>query len=101
MCSVAVTCAAVGRWRLWGNFFFYYSVVRPFSELIQGYIVRILAGKFFVLEDISVCSNAAPQMKGNEHHMFLYLLGIMRVLVWTMFYRRSFMEMGCFINCVP
>lgn len=42
------------------------SVVRPLCELIEGYMVRILRGQFFVLEDSSVCSNVNPWLDKKE-----------------------------------
>lgn len=65
-----------------GFIFFDCSVVRPLCKLIEGYMVRVLGGKSFVLEARSVCSNVVPQMKRNEHYVFLCLLGIMRVVIW-------------------
>ena len=40
--------------------------------------------KFFVLQDISVCSSVLPKLNRQDHCVFLCLLGIMRVIVWTM-----------------
>ena len=46
-------------------------------------MVRILNGKFFVLEASSVCSNVVPRLNRQEHYVFLCLLGVMRVVMWT------------------
>lgn len=46
-------------------------------------MVRVLGGKSFVLEARSVCSNIVPQLKRNEHYVFVCLLGIMRIVIWT------------------
>ena len=66
-----------------GHAFFHYPVVRPLCKLLEGYMVRILNGKFFVLEASSVCSNVVPKLNRQEHYVFLCLLGVMRVVIWT------------------
>ena len=38
---------------------------------------------FFVLEASSVCSNVVPRLNRQEHYVFLCLLGVMRVVIWT------------------
>ena len=38
---------------------------------------------FFVMEASSVCSNVVPELNRQEHYVFLCLLGIMRVMIWT------------------
>ena len=58
-------------------------VVRPLCKLLEGYMVRILNGKVFVLEASSVCSNVVPELNRQEHYVFLCLLGVMRVVIWT------------------
>ena len=63
--------------------FFHCPVVRPLCKLLEGYMVRILNGKFFVLEASSVCSNVVPRLNRQEHYVFLCLLGVMRVVIWT------------------
>ena len=63
--------------------FFHCPVVRPLCKLLEGYMVRILNGKFFVLEASSVCSNVVPRLNRQEHYVFLCLLGVMRVVMWT------------------
>ena len=63
--------------------FFHCPVVRPLCKLLEGYMVRILNGKFFVLEASSVCSNVVPKLNRPEHYVFLCLLGVMRVVIWT------------------
>ena len=63
--------------------FFHCPVVRPLCKLLEGYMVRILDGKFFVLEASSVCSNVVPRLNRQEHYVFLCLLGVMRVVIWT------------------
>ena len=45
-----------------GAVFFHCPVVRPLYKLLEGYMVRILNGKFFVLEASSVCSNVVPRL---------------------------------------
>ena len=63
--------------------FFHCPVVRPLCKLLEGYMVCILNGKFFVLEASSVCSNVVPKLNRLEHSVFLCLLGVMRVVIWT------------------
>ena len=63
--------------------FFHCPVVRPLCKLLEGYMVRMLNGKFFVLEASSVCSNVVPRLNRQKHYVFLCLLGIMRVVIWT------------------
>ena len=66
-----------------GHAFFHCPVVQPLYKLLEGYMVRILNGKFFVLEASSVCSNVVPKLNRQEHYVFLCLLGAMRVVIWT------------------
>ena len=66
-----------------GHAFFHCPVVRPLCKLLEGYMVRILNGKFFVLEASSVCSNVVPKLNRLEHYVFLCLLGVMHVVIWT------------------
>ena len=63
--------------------FFQCPVVRPLCKLLEGYMVRILNGKFFVLEDSSVFSNMVLRLNRQKHYVFLCLLGIMRIMIWT------------------
>lgn len=37
----------------------------------------------FVLDVRSDCSNFVPQLKRNKQSVFLCLLGVMRVVIWT------------------
>lgn len=57
--------------------------LQPLYRLIEGYMVHVLDGKFFVLEASSVCSNVVPSMSRDQHYVLLCLLGIMRMVVWT------------------
>ena len=57
-----------------GHAFFHCPVVRPLCKLLEGYMVRILNGKFFVLEASSVCSNVVPKLNRQGHYVFLCLL---------------------------
>ena len=66
-----------------GHAFFHCPVVRPLCKLLEGYMVCILNGNFFVLEASSVCSNVVPKLNRQEHYVFLCLLGVMRVVIWT------------------
>ena len=63
--------------------FFHCPVVRPLCKLLEGYMVRILNGKFFVLEASSVCSNVVLKLNRQEHYVFLCLLGVMYVVIWS------------------
>ena len=63
--------------------FFHCPVVRPLCKLLEGYMVRILNGKFFVLEASSVYSNVVPKLNRQEHYVFICLLGVMGVVIWT------------------
>ena len=49
----------------------------PLCKLLEGYMVRILNGKFFVLEASSVCSNVVPRLSVS------LLTRVMRVVIWT------------------
>ena len=64
--------------------FFHCLIVQPVCKLLKGYMVRILNGKFFILEASSVCSNVVLRLNRQEHYVFLCLLGNMRVVIWTM-----------------
>ena len=66
-----------------GHAFFHCPVVRPLCKLLEGYMVRILNGKFLVLEASSVCSNVVLKLNRQEHYVFLCLLSVMRVVIWT------------------
>ena len=63
--------------------FFHCPVVGPLCKFLDGFMVRILGEKFFVLEASSVCSNVVPKLNRQEHYVFLCLLGIMHVVIWT------------------
>ena len=63
--------------------FFHCPVVQSLCKLLEGFMVRIPNGKFFVLEASSVCSNVVAKLNRLEHNVFLCLLGIMRVVIWT------------------
>ena len=58
-------------------------VVWPLCKLLEGYMVRVLNGKIFVQEASCVCSNVVPRLNRQEHYVFLCLLGIMYVMIWT------------------
>ena len=62
--------------------FFHCLVVQPQCKLLEGFMVRILNGKFFILEASFVCNNVVPKLNRQEHYVFLCLLGIMRVVIW-------------------
>ena len=66
-----------------GHAFFHCKIVVPLCKFVEDLMVRMLRGKFFVLEASSVCSNVAPPLSKTEHYVFLCLLGIMRVVIWT------------------
>ena len=63
--------------------FFHCPAVQPLCKLLEGFMVRMLRGGFFVLEASSVCSNVVPSLDRKIHYVFLCLLGIMRVVIWT------------------
>lgn len=42
-----------------------------------------LGGKLLVLEASYVCSNVVPYLKIDENYVFFCLLGITRVVIWT------------------
>ena len=46
--------------------FFHYSVVRLLCKLLEGYMVCILNGRFFILEASSVCSNMVLSLKNRN-----------------------------------
>ena len=39
----------------------------PLPKLLEGFMVPILGGRFFVLEAISVYSNVVPKLNRQEH----------------------------------
>ena len=47
--------------------FFHCPVVQLLCKLLEGFMVYILNGKFFVLEASSVCSNVVPKLNRQEH----------------------------------
>ena len=57
--------------------------MRPLCKLLEGCFVLILDGKFFVLKASSVSSNVVTLLNKPEHYVFLCLLGILRVVIWT------------------
>ena len=63
--------------------FFHCPVVRLRCKLLERYMVRILNGKFFVLEANFVCSSVIPKLNRQEHYVFLCFHSIMRVVIWT------------------
>ncbi|CAE1276092.1 unnamed protein product [Acanthosepion pharaonis] len=66
-----------------GHAFFHCSVVVPLCKFVEDIMVRMLRGKFFVLEASSVCSNIVPPLTKAEHYVFICLLWVMRVVIWT------------------
>ena len=58
--------------------FFYWPIIWLLWKLLEGYRVRVLIRKFFILETSSVCSNIVPSLNKRDHHVFLCLLDI-----WT------------------
>ena len=73
------------HWRSLLKYAFFHCpvVVRPLCKFLEGFMVRILGGKFFVLEANSVCNNVVLKLNRQEHYVFLCLLGIIRVVIWT------------------
>ena len=63
--------------------FFHCPEVKPLCNYLERLMVRMLRGKFFVLEASSVCSNVVPVLTRQKHYVFLCLLGVMRVVIWT------------------
>ena len=63
--------------------FFHCPEVKPMCNYLERLMVRMLHGKFFVLEAASVCSNVVPVLDRQIHYVFLCLLGVMRVVIWT------------------
>ena len=63
--------------------FFDCPVVKPLCKLLEGFMVRMLHGKPFVLKAESVISNVVTALDRRKHYVFLCLLGIMRVVIWT------------------
>ena len=57
--------------------FFHCPVIQPLFKLLEGYIVCVRVGKFFVLEANSVCNNVVLSLYRLEHYVFLYSFGIM------------------------
>ena len=55
---------------------FHCSVVRLLCELLEGYIVRVLNGKFFVQETNFVSSNVVLLLNKTGHYVFLCLHSI-------------------------
>ena len=68
---------------LWRRLLVTPSFTARSCKLLEGYMVRSLNGKFFVLEACSVCSNVVPKLNRQEHYVFLCLLRVMRVVIWT------------------
>lgn len=82
--AISSECVRCGDWEeSIEHAFFHCDVVQPLCRLIEGYMVRVLDGKFFVLEASSVCSNVVPSISRDQHYVLLCLLGIMRMVVWT------------------
>lgn len=63
--------------------FFHCCVLRSLFELIEGYMIRVLDGKFYVLEARSVCTNVVLSLKKDQYCVLLYRLGIIWVMAWT------------------
>ena len=62
---------------------FHRLVLQLLYKLLEGYMVRVLNGKFFVQEANSVCSSIVPPLNRTEHLGFLCLLYVIRVVIWT------------------
>lgn len=46
-------------------------MVHSLCQLIEGYMVLVLDGKFFALETSSVCVNEVPSLKKDQHCVLL------------------------------
>lgn len=64
------------------HIFFHCSVICPLCELIEGYMVCMMHGKFFFLDASSVCSNANLLLDRRRHYVFLCFLAVMWMVVW-------------------
>ena len=64
--AISPECGRCGDLETIGHAFFHCPVVRPLCKLLEGYMVRILNGKFFVLEASSVCSNVVPKLNRQD-----------------------------------
>ena len=63
--------------------FYHCRFARPLCELVESYMVRVLRRPSFALEASNVCSNVSPPLEKIEKYIFLCVLGIMRVVIWT------------------
>ena len=64
------------------NAFFDCQVLRLLCKLLEDDMVRLLNGKFFVQEAGTVCNNLTSSLNRTKGDEFLYLLVIMRVVIW-------------------
>ena len=84
-------CERCGDWEETVEHAFYHCrFARPLCELVEGYMVRILRRPDFKLEASNVCSNVTPLLEKKEKYIFLCLLGLLRVVIWTT------RQKGCF-----
>lgn len=74
--------------------FFHCLVVRPLCELIEGFIVCMLYGQFFALDTSTICSNMSFLANRSKHFVLLYLLAIMRMVLWTMKMKDVYVELS-------
>ena len=63
--------------------FFHTPVIRTLCKLLEGFMDRILHGKFFVMEVFSMCSKVFPSLNRKKHYLFLCWIGIMWIVIWT------------------
>lgn len=72
--SFVADCCFAGmhpvRWNggVYWAWFFLCPVIQPQYELIEGYVVRMLHGQFFVLDISSVCSNVSSLSDKRMHY---------------------------------
>ena len=73
------------------HYFFRCPVVWPLCRHLEGFNVYVLNWKSFVQETSSVCRNVVLSLNRTEHYVFLCVLGIMRVVIWTTRRKRIFL----------
>ena len=71
--SISSECIRCGdREESISHAFFHSPVVPALSKFLEGYTVREMKGKFFILEASSVYSNVILSLNRSEHYVFAY-----------------------------
>lgn len=80
--------------------FFHCLFVCPLCELIEGFIVCMLHGQFFALDASTICKSMFFLANRRKHFVLLYLLAMMRMVLWTMKMKAVYVSLFPSYGCI-